>query len=59
MQSNVGELQNLEQIERLGVQFHLLPAAHLYSVRSVGQMRRAQPLRLAIQRWVASGPIRR
>lgn len=59
MQSNVGELENLEQIEMLGVQLHLLPAGHRYSVKSVGQAPRAQSLRLAIQRLVAVGPMRR
>lgn len=58
MQSNVNELETLEQIEMLGVQLHLLPAGHRYSVRSVGQALRAGPLRQAIQRLVAVGPIR-
>lgn len=59
MQSNVGELESLEQIEMLGVQLHLLPAGHRYSTKSVGQTRRAPSLHLAIQRLVAVGPIRR
>lgn len=58
MQSNVGELGSLEQIEMLGVQLHLLPAGHRYSVKSVGQTPRAASLRQVIQRLVAAGPIR-
>lgn len=58
MQSNVNELETLEQIEMLGVQLHLLPAGHRYTVKSVGQAARAVPLRQAIQRLVAVGPIR-
>ena len=58
MQSNVNELETLEQIEMLGVQLHLLPAGHRYSLRSAGQVPRAGPLRQAIQRLVAVGPIR-
>lgn len=58
MQSNVNELETLEQIEMLGVQLHLLPAGHRYSLRSVGQVPRAGLLRQAIQRLVAVGPIR-
>lgn len=58
MQSNVGELESLEQIEMLGVQLHLLPAGHRYSVKSVGQTPRAASLRQVIQRLVAAGPIR-
>jgi cyanophycinase len=59
MQSNVDELESLEQIEMLGVQLHLLPTGHRYSIQTLGQTRRAQSLRLAIQRLVAMGPIRR
>lgn len=58
MQSNVNELETLEQIEMLGVQLHLLPAGHRYSLRSAGQVPRTGPLRQAIQRLVAVGPIR-
>ncbi len=58
MQSNVGELESLEQIEMLGVQLHLLPAGHRYSVKSVGQTPRAGSLRQVIQRLVAEGPMR-
>lgn len=58
MQSNVGELDSLEQIEMLGVQLHLLPAGHRYSVKSVGQTPRSGPLHQVIQRLVAAGPIR-
>ena len=58
MQSNVNELETLEQIEMLGVQLHLLPAGHRYSVKSVGTSARSGPLRQAIQRLVAVGPIR-
>lgn len=59
MQSNVDELESLEQIEMLGVQLHLLPTGHRYSIQTLGQTRRVQSLRLAIQRLVAMGPIRR
>lgn len=58
MQSNVSELEALEQIEMLGVQLHLLPAGHRYSVKSIGQMVRSAPLRRAIERLVAVGPMR-
>jgi cyanophycinase len=58
MQSNVDELETLEQIEMLGVQLHLLPAGHRYSVQSVGQSARSAALRQAILRLVALGPIR-
>lgn len=58
MQSNVNELDTLEQIEMLGVQLHLLPAGHRYSVKSIDQTARSAPLRRAIQRLVAVGPIR-
>jgi len=58
MQSNVNELETLEQIEMLGVQLHLLPAGHRYSLRSAGQVPRTGPLRQAVQRLVAVGPIR-
>ncbi|MEY4028708.1 MAG: cyanophycinase, partial [Pseudomonadota bacterium] len=51
-------LESLEQIEMLGVQLHLLPSGHRYSVNSVGQTARSAPLRRAIQRLVAAGPIR-
>lgn len=58
MQSNVNELDALEQIEMLGVQLHLLPAGHRYSVKSIGQTARSAPLRRAIERLVAVGPMR-
>lgn len=58
MQSNVDDLETLEQIEMLGVQLHLLPAGHRYSVTSAGQTWRLGPLRAAVQRLVAVGPIR-
>jgi cyanophycinase len=58
MQSNVDELEVLDQIEMLGVQLHLLPAGHRYTVKSVGQGARSAPLRRAIQRLVSVGPIR-
>lgn len=58
MQSNVNELDTLEQIEMLGVQLHLLPAGHRYSAKSIGQTARSDLLRGAIQRLVAVGPIR-
>ena len=58
MQSNVNELDALEQIEMLGVQLHLLPAGHRYSVKSIGQTARSAPLRRAIERLVAAGPMR-
>jgi cyanophycinase len=58
MESNVDELEVLDQIEMLGVQLHLLPAGHRYTVKSVGQGARSAPLRRAIQRLVAVGPIR-
>jgi cyanophycinase len=58
MQSNVDDLEVLDQIEMLGVQLHLLPAGHRYTVKSVGQGARSAPLRRAIQRLVAVGPIR-
>jgi cyanophycinase len=58
MQSNVDDLEVLDQIEMLGVQLHLLPAGHRYTVKSVGQGARSAPLRRAIQRLVKVGPIR-
>jgi cyanophycinase len=58
MQSNVNELDTLEQIEMLGVQLHLLPAGHRYSVTSASQTDSAKALRQAIQRLVAVGPMR-
>ncbi len=58
MQSNVDDLEVLDQIEMLGVQLHLLPAGHRYTVKSVGQGARSAPLRRAIERLVAVGPIR-
>lgn len=58
MQSNVNELETLEQIEMLGVQLHLLPAGHRYSVQTWLQTPRSEPLHRAIQRLVATGPIR-
>jgi cyanophycinase len=58
MQSNVDDLEVLDQIEMLGVQLHLLPAGHRYTVKSVGQGASSAPLQRAIQRLVAVGPIR-
>lgn len=58
MQSNVNELETLEQIEMLGVQLHLLPAGHRYSVRPGEPLPRAGLLRQAIERLVTVGPIR-
>ena len=58
MQSNIDDLEVLDQIEMLGVQLHLLPAGHRYTVNSVGLGTRSAPLRLAIQRLVALGPLR-
>ena len=58
MRSNVNELDPLEQIEMLGVQLHVLPAGHRYSVNSVGLTSSSAALRRAIQRLVAEGPMR-
>lgn len=58
MQSNVSELDTLEQIEMLGVQLHVLPAGHRYSLKTLAKTTRSAPLRRAIQRLVAVGPIR-
>ncbi|WP_416560365.1 cyanophycinase [Limnohabitans sp. yimb22184] len=58
MQSNVSELDTLEQIEMLGVQLHVLPAGHRYSLKTLAKTARSAPLRRAIQRLVAVGPIR-
>lgn len=58
MQSNVNELETLEQIEMLGVQLHVLPAGHRYSLKTLAKTSRSAPLRRAIQRLVAVGPIR-
>lgn len=58
MQSNVSELDALEQIEMLGVQLHVLPAGHRYSLKTLAKTARSAPLRRAIQRLVAVGPIR-
>ena len=58
MRSNVNELDALEQIEMLGVQLHVLPAGHRYSVNSVGLRSSSAALRRAIQRLVAEGPMR-
>ena len=58
MRSNVNELDTLEQIEMLGVQLHVLPAGHRYSVNSVGLRSSSAALRRAIQRLVAEGPMR-
>lgn len=58
MQSNVNELETLEQIEMLGVQLHVLPAGHRYSLKSMAQDARLALLRRAVQRLVAAGPIR-
>jgi cyanophycinase len=58
MQSNVNELDTLEQIEMLGVQLHVLPAGHRYSLKTLAKTTRSAPLRRAIQRLVAVGPIR-
>jgi cyanophycinase len=58
MRSNVNELDALEQIEMLGVQLHVLPAGHRYSVNSVSLRSSSAALRRAIQRLVAEGPMR-
>ena len=58
MQSNVNELDTLEQIEMLGVQLHVLPAGHRYSLKTLAKTTRSAPLRRAIQRLVAVGSIR-
>jgi cyanophycinase len=58
MQSNVNELETLEQIEMLGVQLHVLPAGHRYSLKTLAKTSRSVPLRRAIQRLVAMGPLR-
>jgi cyanophycinase len=58
MQSNVTELETLEQIEMLGVQLHVLPAGHRYSLKSMSSTGRSALLRQAVQRLVAAGPIR-
>jgi hypothetical protein len=58
MRSNVNELDPLEQIEMLGVQLHVLPAGHRYSVNSVGLRSSSAALHRAIQRLVAEGPMR-
>lgn len=58
MQSNVNDLETLEQIEMLGVQLHVLPAGHRYSLQTLAKNARSAPLRRAIQRLVAVGPIR-
>lgn len=58
MQSNVDDLEMLEQIEMLGVQLHLLPAGHRYSMATLSQIPRTGRLRQAIQRLIAVGPIR-
>lgn len=58
MQSNVNERETLEQIEMLGVQLHVLPAGHRYSLKTLAKNARSVPLRGAIQRLVAMGPIR-
>lgn len=58
MQSNVSELETLEQIEMLGVQLHVLPAGHRYSLKTLAKTARSVPLRQAIQRLVSMGPIR-
>jgi len=58
MQSNVNELETLEQIEMLGVQLHVLPAGHRYSLKTLAKTARSVPLRRAIQRLVAMGPLR-
>lgn len=58
MQSNVNELETLEQIEMLGVELHVLPAGHRYSLKTLAKTSRSVPLRRAIQRLVAMGPLR-
>lgn len=58
MQSNVNELETLEQIEMLGVQLHVLPAGHRYSLKTLAKTARSAPLRRAIQRLVSIGPLR-
>lgn len=59
MESNVSELESLEQIEMLAVQLHLLPAGQRYSAKPVEHTYRNQSLHQAIQRLVAVGPMRR
>ncbi len=58
MQSNVNELETLEAIEMLGVQLHVLPAGHRYSLQTLAKSAGSAPLRRAIERLVAVGPIR-
>ena len=58
MQSNVAELETLEQIEMLGVQLHVLPAGHRYSLKALAKTSSSVSFRRAIQRLVAVGPIR-
>lgn len=58
MQSNVDNLDTLEQIEMLGVQLHMLPAGHRYSAKFVDQGEYSTRLRRAIERLVAVGPMR-
>lgn len=58
MQSNVNELETLEQIEMLGVQLHVLPAGHRYSLKALGKSPGSASLRRVIERLVALGPIR-
>jgi cyanophycinase len=53
MQTNVDDLDALEPIEMLGVQLHMLPAGHRYSVKSVDRGVRSMRLRRAIERLVA------
>ena len=58
MLSNVNELETLEAIEMLGVQLHVLPAGHRYSLQTLAKSAGSAPLRRAIERLVAVGPIR-
>lgn len=58
MQSNVEELEAQEAIEMLGVQLHLLPAGHRYSVSALSQSPQLSHLQRAIERLVAVGPMR-
>lgn len=58
MQSNVDDLDTFDQIEMLGVQLHLLPAGHRYSVQASDPRARSVSLYQAIQRLVSEGPIR-
>lgn len=58
MRSNVDEIEALESIEMLGVQLHMLPAGHRYTLGSMAQDAKSAPLRRAIERLVTVGPMR-